>query len=128
MSRAKNVKEEVAKDPRIEALETIWWGAVAMLAICIPLCSVLRGPAMAYAVVVGAAAASIGVWATGARKRRVAEVAKESELEKENERLKSKLEEMEERLGNVETMSRFEMRLAAEEEIAKRRRNGSVIE
>lgn len=122
------MKTEVVKDPRIEALETIWWGAVAMLAICIPLCTVLRGPAMAYAVVIGAAAASIGVWATGARKRRGVQMAKESELEKENVMLKAKLEEIEERLANMETMSRFEMRLAAEEKLAEQRLAGGLSE
>lgn len=103
------------KDPRWDALATVWWGVVAMLAVCIPLVFVTR-LTMLPVFVLGAGVVATAIVLGGHRSSRAA-----LESEAERERLEGRIRELEERLANVEVIESFENRLA-EKELERRRR------
>lgn len=92
------------RDPRTAALNNVWGSALAMLALCIPLCAVLRSAMIPILVVAGTAIVSLYIWWSGAAERE----ADTSEADA----LRDKIKELEDRLANVEVINRFEDRLA----------------
>ena len=97
------------EDQRARALGKVWGSALVMLAICIPLCYILKSAVLPLAVIISAAVVTFYVWNS-------------SELSgsenSENEALRAKVKELEERLANVEVINRFEEHLA-EEKLAR---------
>lgn len=91
-------------DPRPKAVGQIWAAAVGMLAICIPLCAVLRSAILPFFVIAGAALATLYIWSASSRNQ--------EPPEDEAESLRAKIKELEDRLANVEVINRFEDRLA----------------
>ncbi len=91
-------------DERAKAVGGVWRAAIAMLALSIPLCAILRSAMIPIAVIVGAALVTLYVWSNGG-------AGKDAEPS-ENEALREKIKELEERLANVEVINRFEDRLA----------------
>ena len=92
------------EDPRAQALSQVWRSAFVMLALCLPVSFVLRSPILPLAVILTAAAVAFYVWSKN-------EPSKSRDAE--NEALRAKIRELEERLANVEVINRFEERLAA---------------
>lgn len=92
--------EKQPKDQRAEALSNVWGWALLMLAVSIPLCTILKTALIPMIVVFAAVVVTFYVWNSG-----------KSDPE-ENEVLRAKIKELEERLANVEVINRFEDRLA----------------
>ena len=112
-------------DPRVAATGAIAGATVGALAVCIPMVVVLKNPAVAFVVVGGAALAIAGVWFSGRSK---IEAAKQKQIAS----LESTIEELRERLDNVEVINRYEKTLAeselAELEDGRRREMGPPTE
>lgn len=89
------------KDHRVEATEKIWKYGVAMLAVSLPFVFIAKLIMLPIYVIVLAAMATLGVWMFGGRQY----------SSKEESRLEARLEALEERLANVETITRVEMQL-----------------
>ncbi|MFT5404452.1 MAG: hypothetical protein ACI9DF_003295 [Verrucomicrobiales bacterium] len=85
------------KDRRLEATETIWKHGVVMLVASIPFVFLAKLILLPVFVVVLAALSTMCVWMFGGSKPEKA--------------LNKRLAELEERLMNVETMSRVEMQM-----------------
>jgi hypothetical protein len=98
-------EEEKSSDPRVVATSAISGGMVAALAVCIPLVAILRSPMVVFVVIGGAALAIAGVWNSGKSKGKVKKSTEIAALE-------STIEDLKERLENVEVMNRFEEALA----------------
>jgi hypothetical protein len=90
------------RDPRIRALNSVWASAIAMLALCIPICIETGSLILPILVIVGTAVVSLYVWQGGGAERK----------EDEADALRTKIQELEDRLANVEIINRFEDRLA----------------
>ena len=104
---AKRDKKKAGKsaDPRVEATSEIGSYLIAGLAICIPLVAILKSPLIVVVVVGGAALAIAGIWRSGNSK----------EVESKSKRiadLESTIEDLKERLENVEVINRYETTLA----------------
>src|SRR5687767_5089139 len=95
--------EDSQEYQRSKALGHVWGSALVMLAICIPLCYILKTVVLPLAVIIGAAAVTFYVWSSSEQSDSHAS---------ENEVLRAKIKELEERLANVEVINRFEDRLA----------------
>ena len=98
-------KNEDKPDPRVAATSVIAGTSVGMLAICIPLVAVMKNPIFPFVVVGGAALAIAGVWYFG-RNQGAATQSKEIAT------LESTIEDLKERLENVEVINRYEATLA----------------
>ena len=121
MSANAKTNDQNKGDFRPDAIGQVWWAALAMLAICIPLGAVLKSGAIPLVVIGGAVLATMYVWKTNPQKT--------SRAEDEAETLRAKIRELEERLANVEIINSFEERLAErslvrEEETEKAREPG----
>jgi uncharacterized protein (DUF58 family) len=92
--------EKPPKDHRAEALSNVWGWALLMLAVSIPLCTILKTALIPMIVIFAAVVVTFYVWNSG----------KGDTVE--NEALRAKIKELEERLANVEVINRFEDRLA----------------
>ncbi len=90
-------KEEIdePKDIRVKTTSTIWGTAVGMLGISIPLSAITESPVIAILVIVGATVSTVAVWTgfgfknTGALRT-------------------PQLQELEQRIANLETIVSFE--------------------
>jgi hypothetical protein len=104
-------KDEEQEDPRVEIVGRIWRMLIPVVALSIPICALSRLGIFLPFVAIGAAGLSTAcIWYFGGKRERVGG--------RENERLQQRIKELEERLANVETISRFEMQLAAREKAA----------
>ena len=104
-------EDEEQEDPRVEIVGRIWRMLIPVVALSITICSLSRLGIFLPFFAIGAAGVSTAcVWYFGGKRERVGR--------KENEQLQQRIKELEERLANVETISRFEMQLAAREKAA----------
>lgn len=101
---AKKPAPNQTDDPRPRAVSQIWGAAIGMLALCIPLCFVIRTAALPVFVIAGASLVTLYIWTAGAKTQDAST--------DETEALRAKIKELEERLANVEVINRFEDRLA----------------
>jgi hypothetical protein len=98
-------------DPRVEIIGRIWRMLIPVVAISIPFCALSRvGIVLPFFAIGAAGLATACVWYIGGKR--------EGGGGKDNQRLQQRIKELEERLANVETISRFEMQLAAREKVA----------
>ncbi|MDB6151240.1 MAG: hypothetical protein JWQ44_2688 [Chthoniobacter sp.] len=88
-----------------------------MLALCIPLCAVLRSPMIPIVVIIGTALLSLYVWNSGEKRANGLEA----------DALRAKIKELEERLSNVEVINRFEDRLA-EKQVRQAAQRAELLE
>jgi hypothetical protein len=85
---------------------------IPVLALSIPICTLSEhGIVIPFLAIAAAGVATPCIWYLGGKR----EGAGRS---KENQRLQERIKELEERLANAETISRFEMQLAAREKAA----------
>lgn len=96
--------EQKPVDQRAKAIGNIWQAAVALLAVSISLSLVLRSAVIPLTIIVGAVLVTLYLW-------NVSSTDREAE-DAENDALRAKIKELEERLANVEIINRFEDRLA----------------
>jgi hypothetical protein len=100
------------EDPRVQIIARIWKTMIPVLALSIPFCALSEhGIILPFFAIGAAGVATACVWYVSGKR----EGAGSS---KENQRLQERIKELEERLANVETISRFEMQLAARERAA----------
>jgi len=106
-------REAEDRDPRVQIIARIWRTLIPVLALSIPFCALSRvGIILPFFAIGAAGVATACVWYfRGTREGGGAGL-------KENQRLQARIKELEERLANVETISRFEMQLAAREKAA----------
>jgi len=95
-------------DSRVLIITRIWGMIIPVMALSIPFFAMSRvGIILPFFAIGAAGIASAIIWGGGTKKL--------SADRKENQRLQDRIKELEERLANVETISRFEMQLAARE-------------
>jgi len=100
--------DEKEDDPRVRATSRIWGMMIPILALSIPICAISHlGVILPFIAVIAAGVGTGCVWIVGGKGG-----------SKENKRLHDRIKELEERLANVETISHFEMQLAAREKVA----------
>lgn len=104
MSAKTKSQDQIKGDARPDAIGQVWGTAVGMLAICIPLCVLLKSAALPIIVICAAGLVSMYVWKNEPRKTATAD--------QEAEALRARIQELEERLANVEVINSFEERLA----------------
>jgi hypothetical protein len=98
-------------DAKVQAITRIWQMIIPVMALSIPFFALSRiGIILPFFAIAAAGVASAVIWGGGTKKS--------SADRKENQRLQDRIKELEERLANVETISRFEMQLAAREKAA----------
>jgi hypothetical protein len=98
-------------DSRIQVITRIWQMVIPVMALSIPFFAMSRiGIILPFFAIGAAGIATAVIWGGGTKKLSVDR--------KENQRLQDRIKELEERLANVETISRFEMQLAAREKAA----------
>ena len=98
-------------DSRIQVITRIWRMIIPVMALSIPFFAMSRvGIILPFFAIGAAGIATAVIWRSGTKKL--------SADRKENQRLQDRIKELEERLANVETISRFEMQLAAREKAA----------
>jgi hypothetical protein len=98
-------------DPRVQIIGRIWRMLIPVLALSIPFCAISRiGIILPFFAIGAAGVATACIWYVRG--------TKDGTGSKENQRLQDRIKELEERLANVETISRFEMQLAAREKAA----------
>jgi hypothetical protein len=103
-------KDEEQEDPRVDIIGRIWRMLIPVVALSIPFCALSRLGIFLPFVAIGAGLSTACIWYFGGKRERVGG--------KENECLQQRIKELEERLANVETISRYEMQLAAREKAA----------
>ena len=129
MAKRDKKEDDKHSDPRVEATSAIGGHLIAALAICIPLVVITKNPMIVLMVAGGAAVAISGIWYFG----------KSKEVETKSQRieeLESTIEDLTERLENVEVMNHYEEKLAeraleeleAEEQAQKPRSMGPTRE
>jgi hypothetical protein len=95
--------DEKEDDPRVRATSRIWGMMIPILALSIPICAISHlGVTFPFIALMAAGAGTACVWIVGGKGG-----------SKENKRVHDRIKELEERLANVETISHFEMQLAA---------------
>src|ERR1700739_3835823 len=95
-------------DPRVQIIGRIWRMLIPVLALSIPFSVVSRiGIILPFFAIGAARVATACIWYIRG--------TKDGAGSKENQRLQDRIKELEERLANVETFSRFELQLAARE-------------
>jgi hypothetical protein len=105
-------RPERPEDPRVEIIGRIWKTMIPVLALSIPICTLSEhGILLPIFAIAAAGVATPCVWYFGGKREGTGR-------SKENQRLQDRIKELEERLANVETISRFEMQLAARERAA----------
>jgi len=98
-------------DSRIKVITRIWQMIIPVMALSIPFFALSRvGIILPFFAIGAAGIATAVIWGSGTKKM--------STDRKDNQRLQDRIKELEERLANVETISRFEMQLAAREKAA----------
>jgi hypothetical protein len=104
-------REVERSDPRVQIIGRIWRMLIPVLALSIPFCLLSRiGIILPFFAIGAAGVATACIWYIRG--------TKDGAGSKENQRLQDRIKELEERLANVETISRFEMQLAAREKAA----------
>ena len=117
--------EKERSDPRVAATSSIGVGTIVALVALVVLFGITRSPSIAFVVIGGAALAIAGNWIFGRSKT---EAAKSTEIAK----LEATIEDLKERLENVEVINRYETTLAEraleEEQASKPRSMGPRAE
>ena len=102
-----NSQQAETGDPRVSGIATVGWITLAALAICIPLIGVLGRSAFSFAiplaVIVGSGLMAVRIWSSGEKLVN----------QKENEALKEKISDLEERLASLEMIDSLEAHFAA---------------
>ena len=98
-------RNQSTRDPRTAGIATVSWVTLSGLALCIPLSGILMrtSPLAAGALILGAGLMAVRIWSSG--ERRV--------ILKENEKLAKRVEDLEERLANLEMIDSLEAHFAA---------------
>ena len=113
--------ERKVVDPRVLATRSIGGTTIAALAMCIPMVAIMKSLVLPFAVIAGSAVAIGCVWFFG-RSKVVATHSKEIEA------LEETVDDLKERLENVEVMNRYETVLAERSvEIMRERKMGSPV-
>ncbi|MDA1001644.1 MAG: hypothetical protein O2807_14150 [bacterium] len=95
-------------DPRVSGIATVGWITLAGLALCVPLSAIIgrMSPLMAGAIplalIVGAGLMAVRIWSSGEKLVN----------QKENEALKNRIEDLEDRLKNLEMIDSLEAHFA----------------
>jgi hypothetical protein len=89
---------EPPKDARVQITKSIWALSTAMMGISIPIVGITNSPLLPLCVLGAAAVSTVAVWLGG-------KVSAQGQADKS---LREQLQQMEDRLANVETMTRFE--------------------
>lgn len=97
-------KRQRSDKSRADTITTIWQNLIVILMVCIPLCLTTRSVALPIAAIFGATFVTVYLWSSRGKS--------DPEETSENEALRTKIKELEERLANVEVINRFEDRLA----------------
>ena len=101
-------EDKSQRDPRVQVITRIWQLLIPVMALSVPFFAMARiGIILPFFAIAAAGFATAAIWAAGSKSVTVDR--------KENQRLQQRIKELEERLANVETISRFEMQLAARE-------------
>jgi hypothetical protein len=104
-------REGERSDPRVQIIGRIWRMLIPVLALSIPFSVVSRiGIILPFFAIGAAGVATACIWYIRGMK--------DGTGSKETQRLQDRIKELEERLANVETISRLEMQLAAREKAA----------
>lgn len=104
--------EGKSSDVRVQATSKIWSYSVAIMAIAIPITAITGSVIVPIMVVVSPALATLAVWYFGAKNHPGTSIsAPNHQAEIATQR---RIEELEERLANLETINNFERRLAEE--------------
>ena len=117
MSTATDHHTQPKTDARPDAIGQVWGTAIGMLAICIPLCVLLKSGALPIMVICAAVLVSMYVWKT--------EPQKTANANQEAEALRTRIAELEERLANVEVINSFEERLAERTIVREEEKNAA---
>ena len=104
----KRKPEAESEDPRVAGIATVGWVSLAMLGISIPLVaqlkevSVLLAGALPIVIMLGAGLMAVRVWSTGEK----------TVNRRENEALRKRMAELEERLASLEMVDSLEAHFA----------------
>jgi hypothetical protein len=118
-SPSETPRNQSAGDPRTAGIATVGWITLSGLALCIPLSvilmrtSPLAAGALSIALILGAGLMAMRIWSSG--KRLV--------NQKENEKLAKRVEDLEERLANLEMIDSLEAHFAAKHTVPTRAGN-----
>ena len=109
MGEEKTTREsESESDPRVEGIATVGWVTLAALGISIPLSAIggaftgWLAAALPLTIILGAGIMSMRIWSSGEKLVN----------EKENEALKDRIQDLEERLANLEMVDSLEAHFA----------------
>lgn len=97
-----------AGDPRVDGLVTVGWVTLAALGISIPLTGIIAGysgwmaPLLPFGILIGSGLMAMRIWSSGER-----QVNREA-----NEALAARIQELEERLANLEMVDSLEAHFA----------------
>ena len=113
-------REEAKRDPRVQVTGMVWAMLIPVLGMSWLFCLLSRvAILLPFLAIAAAGFGTAAIWVIGSQR-----VVPDR---KENQQLKDRIKELEERLANVETISRFEMQLAAREKAAlEDERNQSI--
>jgi len=113
-------REETKRDPRVQVTAIVWAMLLPVLGMSWLFCTLSRvAILLPFLAIAAAGFGTAAIWAIGSQR-----VVPDR---KENQQLQDRIKELEERLANVETISRFEMQLAAREKAAlEDERNQSI--
>ena len=89
---------EPPKDARVQITKSIWIFSTAMMGISIPMVGITHSAVLPLCVLGAAAVSTVAVWLGG----------KVSAQGRADNALQEQMQQMEDRLANVETMTRFE--------------------
>ena len=95
-------------DPRVEGIATVGWVTLAALGICIPLSAIIGEtagwltPILPLSIIFGAGIMAVRIWSSGEKQVN----------QKENDALRQRIEDLEERLGNLEVVDSLEAHMA----------------
>lgn len=110
--RVEPLLEEKSSDVRVQATSKIWLYSAGIMAMAIPITAITGSLMIPIMIVVSPALATLAVWYFGAKNHVGVSVSapnNQTEIA-----LQQRIEELEERLSNMETINNFERRLAEE--------------
>ena len=104
--------EEKSSDARVQATSKIWVFSIAIMGVAIPITAITGNVFIPALVAISPALATVAVWYFGAKNQMGAPMNppnNQAEIASQK-----RIEELEERLANLETINNFERRLAEE--------------
>ena len=110
--RIEPLLEEKSSDVRVQATSKIWFYSAAIMGLAIPIIAITGSILIPIVLAISPALATLAVWYFGAKNYvGTAVSAPNSQVEIASQK---RIEELEERLANLETINNFERRLAEE--------------